>query len=355
MSDLYKFVPIRFIIPGWPTNILAIPSQIDLIGLSNFESSAVGSTTLVASGTLQIVKDIESDLPLVPGLSVVLLNNGDFTEVDFEIEFLSDWFCVTLKSLSAGIRLQTDLLKRMEATADGFVEAPPDPDTGEPQPVELLIEGADLAVNSEGQFTFTFADGAPALTIQPFMIADTGVIVDIQLPTLILSAEAAESLPEAIDPTWRGVYLEQATIHLPEGLNRILPDDVRLEDFFIGSGGFCGKVTGNWTSDVDPKDPFDEESGDIFGFKFRLASIGLEFIQNALVSGSIAGYLQVPFFDAALDVGVGLTNDGDFTVSLGSDTGLLTLEKPGVISIEVAKNLEFAQEDGASRGTPQVA
>lgn len=289
MSDLNKFVPIRFIVPGWPTNILAIPPQIDLIGLSNFESSAVGPTTLIASGTIQILVDIEADLPLIPGLSIAVLNNGDFTEFGFEIEFSGDWFSVALKSLSAGIRFQTDLLKRMEATADGFVEAQPDPETGEPQLIEILVESADLSVNSDGEFSFTFAEGAPALTIQPFMIGDTGVIIDVTALKLILSAEEAETLPDSIAVDWRGVYLEQATVHLPEGLNGILPDDVTLEDFFIGSGGFCGKVSGNWTPD-DPENPFDEESGDFFGFQFRTTSIGIEFRQNTLVSGSIAGY-----------------------------------------------------------------
>ncbi|MCF6154504.1 MAG: hypothetical protein E3K36_04465 [Candidatus Brocadia sp.] len=342
MSDLTQFVPIRLILSGWPTNILAIPPQIDQIGLADFEATSSGHSSLVASGTLQILVDIEADLPLIPGLSLAVLNNGDFTEFGFEIEYLGDWFAVALQSLSAALRFQTGLLKRMEATADGFVEAPPDPETEEPQPVEILMEGADLSVNSDGDFAFTFAEGAPALAIQPFMIGDTGVIIEVTALKLILSAEAVETLPDSIPDDWRGVYLEQATIHLPEGLNGILPDDVTLEDFFIGSGGFCGKVTGNWTPD-DPENPFDEMSGDIFGFQFRTTSIGIEFKQNALVSGSIAGYLQLPFFDEAVAVEVGLTNDGDFTIRVNDPDGLFILEKDGIISIEVS-SLEFVKE-----------
>ena len=175
------------------------------------------------------------------------------------------------------------------------------------------------------------------------MIADTGIVIEAQSLSPILSASAAESLPGTIDPTWRGVYLEQATIHLPDGLNGILPDDVTLQDFFIGSGGFCGSVSGSWN--VDPNNIFDEKSGDVFGFKFRTTDVKIEFKQNALVAGSISGYLQVPFFEEALKVEVGLTNDGDFTIAVAANDGLLVLRKKDVISIEIS-SLEFEEEDG---------
>jgi len=343
MADLNQFVALRLVLPGWPTNILTIPPQIDCVGLADFEATSSGSSSLMATGTLQIIDDITMDLPLIPGLSLALFNNSDFTEFDFELEYLTDSFSVSLKSLSVSLRIQTDLLKRMEKVGDGFVEVPADPLTGEPQPVEIMLEGADLSVNSNGEFTFIAADETLALTLLPFMIAESGVIVDVQSLHLILSAATAESLPETIDPTWRGVYLEQATIHLSEGLNNILPDDVTLQDFFIGSGGFCGRVAGNWEADRD--NPFDEKSGDIFGFRFRTTNVEIEFKQNAIVAGSIAGYLQVPFFEKELEVEVGLTNDGGFTIAITADDGLFTLRKENIISIEIS-SLEFVEEDG---------
>ena len=72
---------------------------------------------------------------------------------------------------------------------------------------------------------------------------------------LILSAQAATALPATIPADWRGIYLEgnQSTSGLR--LSNILPDDVTLEDFFIGSGGFCGKVTGNLDAGMIRKTP----------------------------------------------------------------------------------------------------
>lgn len=358
MSDLNLFVPIRLVMPGWPTSILAIPLQIDLIGLSNFETSSAGPTTFVATGTLQILRDIEADLPLIPGLSLVAFNNGDFTELDFEIEFVADWFSVALKSLSAGLRFQTDLLKRMEATADGFVEAPPDPETGQPQPVEVLIDGADVTANSNGEFAFTFAAGAPALTIQPCMIGETGIIIDVTNLVLVLSNEAALAMPGSIPSDWRGVYFEQATIHLPEGLSDILPQAVAVRDAFIGAGGFCGSVSLDMSASVTGYN--DAIAKTAFGFGFTFQSISIDFKQNALTASSIKGFLKVPFFDEVLQVEIGLTNDGDFTVGVASDDGLLVLEVENVLSIEVS-GIEFAQEDGvyffklSGKLTPQLA
>ena len=353
-----KFVPIKFYLPGWPTDLISYPEDLDLVGARDLLVPIATSEHVFASGVLQLLGEIEADLPLIPGLSIAIVSAGDITEIPLEFRLENGDFELSLVDLSAELRFQTGLLKRMEAIPGGFQEAPPDPLSGEPQPIEISIDGTDLTFNSKGEFSFISSAGAPALTIQPFMIGDTGVVVDIQSLSLILSEESALDLPASIDSASRGVFLDQATIHLPEGLNGILPDDVTLEDFFIGSGGFCGRVTGDW--DVEPEDPFDEKSGDIVGFSFRPTSVGLEFKQNAVVSGSIVGYLQVPFFDEALEVEVGLTNDGDFTLAFGSADGLLTLEKPGVISIAV-RSLEFAKDEGVysltltGSVTPQIA
>src|SRR5690606_15794773 len=85
-------------------------------------------------------------------------------------------------------------------------------------------------------------------------------------------------------------------------------------------------------------------SGDIFGFLFRLTSIGIEFRQNTLASGSLSGYLQLPFFDEPVEVLLGLTNDGDFTIGIADPDGLLILKKENIISIEVT-SLEFIKEE----------
>jgi len=349
-SDIY-FVTLRTQIAAyWPQDILPLPSldALDKVWIApSMFTDDEQNEKLIYETTLLFEQALGVDFGFVAGLSMILGTADLTTPIPLSVT-ISDIldpdpepFVIEVGPVPITLLVAIDLLKRMEVAADGFVESPPDPVTGEPQPVEIILGGPRCTFASNGQIDFAL-DEAAAVAISPFMIGDSGVVVEVNGFRLVLSAEAAQGLPASIPSDWRGVFLEQATVHLPEGLNNILPDDVTLEDFFIGSGGFCGKVTGNW--DVDPVDPFDDQAGDIFGFQFRLTSIGIEFTQNTLVSGNIAGYLQVPFFDAPLQVEIGLTNDGDFTVALASDTGLLNLEKPGVISIEV-RSLEFAKED----------
>jgi hypothetical protein len=240
MAELTDFVALRLVLPGWPTNIVSIPPLIDYVGLAELDVSSSGISSLHATGTIQIIDEISMDLPLIPGCALVLFNNGEFTEFEFEIEYVEDWFSVSLLSLSVGIRFQSSLLKRMEKVGNIYVEVPDDPITGEPAPVEVAMDGIDISVNANGEVAFTFQDGAPALTMLPFMIGDSGVIVDIQKLQLIFSEASATELPGTIDPSWRGVYLEEATIHLPDSLSEIIPDDISFEDAFIGSGGFSG-------------------------------------------------------------------------------------------------------------------
>jgi hypothetical protein len=343
MADLTQFVAIRLVLPGWPTSVIGIPPMIDSIGLAGFETTSSGTSSFSANGTVQIIEEIAMDLPLIPGLSFVLLNHSGFTEISFEIDYLPDYFSVALTSISAGIRFQTGLLKRMEAVGDSFVEASPDPVTGEPQPVEISMEGASIAVNSNGEFTFTFADEFTALTIQPFMIGNSGVVVSITKLQVILSEGAAEqALPETLPADSRGVYLEEATIYLPEGLSDILPQSIRFTDAFIGSGGFSGSVFLDLSDDVLD---YDEATAKTFlGFGFTFLSIEVGFLQNTLTKFSIVGFLKIPFFDEAVKVEVGLTNDGDVTIGISDADGLFTLTKDGIISIEVT-SLEFIKED----------
>src|SRR4249919_3632790 len=98
MSELSKFLPLRLILPGWPTSIMAIPPQIDQIGLAEFKATSISYSSLIASGTLQILQEIVIDLPLIPGLSLAMLNKGDFTEFGFDLEYFGYRFNVVLKA-----------------------------------------------------------------------------------------------------------------------------------------------------------------------------------------------------------------------------------------------------------------
>src|SRR5690606_25720250 len=86
--------------------------------------------------------------------------------------------------------------------------------------------------------------------------------------------------------------------------------------------------------------------GDLLGFVFALHELEITFYQNTLTAGTISGSLILPFFDEPIEIALGLTNDGNFTLALADSDGLLTLEKDGIISIDVT-SLEFIKEENS--------
>ena len=111
--SINDFFPIKFYLPGWPTDIIGYPEQLDSVGIYNLDMPILSAGQVLASGTIQILGDITFDVPLIPGLSVALLNQGDITEFSFKVELREEEFSLSLFALSAAIRFESSLLKRM--------------------------------------------------------------------------------------------------------------------------------------------------------------------------------------------------------------------------------------------------
>src|SRR5688500_16593327 len=342
MADPTIYIPLSFVIENWPEDLIAMPDQFYEIGFSKFEIEASTTSYIGFNGSVLIDQEIALNLVSIPGLSLSIVNSDQTTEFEFNFSYFRDGFTVCLNNLSIALKIASELLKEVEPVGDAWVEVV-DEDNN-PVPFTITAEGIDLCLKSSDDLSIETDGQLPAFTFSPFMIANSGVVIDIQSLQLILSDADAGLLPETIDATWRGVFLDQATIHLPSELSDVLPSGITFDDAFIGSGGFCGSVILDLERDEDVSGYDENKAKTIFGFGFTLQYLKIEFTQNALTASTIKGFLKVPFFDEILEIEVGLTNDGDFTVSLGSDSGLLTLEKDGVISIEVS-SLAFSTED----------
>jgi hypothetical protein len=340
---------IASLITEWPDEILALPDNLDRLLVRGLRVYVASGETLAVAGTVGSHEEVEVDLPLIPGLTLGLGSpaaRGVY--FDFRFALIGDTFYASVASFAASLFIQSGLLKPVDPVPDesGAVVFQPrvDPVTLEPERVEIPFAGVELSLDSTGNLDFDFGGGAPALSVSTFMIGDTGVVVEVRRFSLILSGSAAAGLPETIDPTWRGVFLEEAYIHLPRGVSDILPQAVRFRDAFIGSGGFCGMVSLDLSASVTGYDEGNAKTA--FGFGFTFASIGLGFQQNAITGASIKGFLKVPFFDKALAVVVGLTNDGGLTATVVADDGLLTLEVENILSVEVS-SVELVEQEGA--------
>ncbi len=132
MGTIQDFIPARFTLSSWPSDIVAMPSAFDSIGIANLGFSNFTGAYFVATGSLQWLKEIAFDLPLIPGVSVALLSSGGITEVDFECTYSFGEFSVCLTDLSASLRIESTLLKKVELSGDEWVVAV-DGTTGGPE------------------------------------------------------------------------------------------------------------------------------------------------------------------------------------------------------------------------------
>ena len=190
------------------------------------------------------------------------------------------------------------------------------------------------------------------------MIGDTGVVIEADSVQLVLSTSELPPHPD-LPEDWRGVFIEEARIHLP-GIP-VLPDDLVFRNCSIGSGGFTGEVSIAW--------PDEPPSVDLFGTTLTLTAVDLAFRQNALTESAIQGRMTLPFFDKRVAVEIGLDVDGGLNVELSdvvdqgdgrNEDGLLTLRKAGLLTLTV-ESVGFRVAEGeltvqlAGSIQPQVA
>ena len=133
-----------------------------------------------------------------------------------------------------------------------------------------------------------------------------------------------EVLALGLGNTWRGVLIKTLVpIHLPPDLAvPILPSDLQLQNFLIGSGGISGTVSGNWSPSISGRIITGPGSGSLFGIPFGLKSISLTIQQNSITGSEIKGSIVLPFFDHVLDVQVTFDLSGNTSITIDSDTGI---------------------------------
>jgi hypothetical protein len=335
------------VLPYWPTDVFGEPKALDKVGVRDFEVTATGDE-LSLSGKLVWSRELEIDLPIVKGLSVVLLSGNGMTEVPFQIELLPEP-SVTIPNIGFGLRFRSDLLRPVEKKNGKWV--PVLDSAGNPTAAELTFGGLGFTADLEGNIGFT---GTPKGDLPPVQIGDSGVVVELQGLAPYLSSR--QTPPANAPQSFRGVAIDSVTVSLPDDLDvPILPSSITAEDLFIGTGGFSGKLAGQWTPTFNAASRKYEGdgSGSLFGIPFALQSLAFEFHQNVPTESELKGELLLPYFDQRVAVDLSIGFDGAISLSLSAvqiapaanTGGLLTFEKSGVIKVDV-DSIGFVLDDG---------
>jgi hypothetical protein len=261
---------------------------------------------------------IDEELALsIPGLDSIALTiaaTDGGSAVGLDVEILPD-LRITVEAIPIGLRFSQDLLKPARRAADGSGY---EVDPTRPY-VELTLGSIGLEVDGDGNIAFT---GGIEIDLPAATIGDSGVVIEAKDIRLYLDAS---SPPPGKPQGWRGVHIAQAELSLPGDLGATV-GTLALTDAYIGNGGFSGTVSDTWTPPL---------AAQLFGAEIDLDSVALTFVQNAMTQCEIKGSLTVPFFDEPANVDIGINLDGTLAIKLDAADGLVTLEKTGLLAMEL--------------------
>lgn len=329
-----SYIPLRELVSNWNDSIITAAdgeSILDRVGIQDFRITESAGVTTVAL-TVAFADELGLAIPGVDGLGVYLGAGGSTTTLQVEADVTGS-FAVRLPNLSATLRLPAGLLKPVTRVGGAWVvQTGAD---GSASSYEITLEGIAVSVDGDGEVAVTFPAGAPAIALAPAMIGDTGIVIESDSIGFYLNSTG--TLPAGAPAGFKGLFIAEATVYLPEGLAEIVPDRLTCSDCYIGTGGFSGEITTAWSPAL---------SGSLSGLTFSLAAIDLAFRQNALVRSAISGSITLPFFEAPLGVDLCIGSNGAWAVALTeASDGLFTLTKDGILSLQV-DSLGFGSSDG---------
>lgn len=317
----FAFAPLSRTLPHWPAQLFGDSGGLlDDIGVTEFAVQH-DDTSFAISGKLGWLRELDFKAPGFDALSISILSGGEFTEMAFSIAVLPS-LALTIPSLNAALRLRSPFLRPMKPQSGKWV---PDNDTnGDPNPLEIELSGVSAAVTAEGDISVV---GAPSLSLTPFEIGTTGIIIDTTGLQLYLDARAPP--PPGEEPGFKGVAITTANVHLTGDLaGAAAPTGVQIDDLLIGSSGFSGKLRVDWAPG---------NSSQLFGMDIELEKLEVEFRHNVPVGGGITAVLTVPFLDERVAVEIGYTATGGMVVGLKSPAG----DPPGIYTLTLGQVLEL--------------
>ncbi|MDP8930509.1 MAG: hypothetical protein M3O70_18555, partial [Actinomycetota bacterium] len=264
--------------------------------------------------------ELRLTLPGLAGVSLVAGSSGTgWTSLQTEF-VLGPGASAALREMPIALRIDRSLLQPMRSRAEVDPDKPG---------VEILLGELTLSVDASGPRV----DADVSIDLPLCMVGESGVVVEAQDITLHLDdAHPAPGQPAE----WRGIHLAAASLYLPGELGTAL-GSLTVQDAYIGSGGFSGAVSSDW-------DPARDIT--LGGFRFELSRAEVTFVQNALIAGELRGKFHVAFFDAPLEVTIGLSLNGGFVAAIDSSSGSIILNKPGVLEFSV-ESVRFAHNEGS--------
>lgn len=239
----------------------------------------------------------------IPGLDILTLAFGPAGATEFDLALRMSPFRLRAH-VPAVLRVNANILRPLrEGTKEPDLEA---------SALDIDLGGIDFKIEGGGPEL----DLSGVVAIPRCMVGTTGVILEIGKLRWLTPSTPQDQRPTNTPPGFTGLYLDDVTVEIPQ-----LPaaaGALRMDDVFLGTGGFSGKISrpglalgwedGDFTGEIH---------GELFGFKGGISSLAVEFRQNALVSCEIEGDIFVPYLDRRVGLTLGLDGSGGLTATAG--------------------------------------
>lgn len=350
MNDSPLFAtPIAELLPSslWPEELLPNESLEDLFAkvyFTNYELFSV-ENGLGFELDIFILGEISIQIPGLQDIAFVIGSGAGEGRTGFRLSmFVGDGaFELRMDDIEVALRFPPSILK-------------PAPETdGNPAPrfAEISVIGS-VALDKNLDLRI---EGFDQLSLAPSMIGNSGIIISAENVRLDLSR--TETIPEVLDAgfdeSFVGIFIGEANIQLPEGMQSFVPEDISLGNAAIGSGGVTGAINLTYSpeSDLEQRKFTGRGAGELFGIPFGLEEFALKVRQNAFQEAHMRGKMFFPFFDFKDEEGkhdpitieIGFNLSGEFTARLSDEDSLRTFTLPNILEIEV-ESLGVELKDG---------
>ena len=295
-------------------------------------------------GVLMEVAFVTQPLVLaIPGFSSFTVSVGQADVLELEVAAVFDQTGARLLLFDAPIYIRcssTSLLTPVVKNGDKW-----EPDVeadGTPKKLAVVLDGVSLEIDSGGNVAL-----ATDLTVDlpPVRIGKSGVVVELKGARLCMTDDA--QLPDGVPEGSRGLAIDSIEVYLPESIQgSFVPGEIVGEGLFVGSGGFTGKLSAEWTQGKPLR---------LAGIECTLQSLMFEFRQNSLVGSELKCELTLPFFERPVNLDISFSGDGSLLASLSAvqpegvdyDNGLIHFEKEGVFKATL-DGMSFGVKDSVS-------
>lgn len=266
-------------------------------------------------------------VPGVPDLALVIAG-GPEGSTALRVEIDTAPFEVRLVDVPLSLRVPASVLRPV----------------ADPGAASLEVQLGELDVSLDGEGNLDI-DLSAAGALPRCDVAGTGVLVEVGRFRWITPATSPADRPAGTPAGFTGLYLDDVLVEIPG-----LPTAAAawsLEDAFLGTGGFSGRVrpTGI-TLGWDGRDFTGTAVGELFGFKGGLSAVDITFHQSALTGFDVRGDVYLPYVERRVGLVLGLAGDGSLTATAGmpltNDPGVTEGGAGALVELDVGGVLGLA-------------